>query len=157
VAKKLVLAEVPAEPRALELWAQHAAGMILFERARAAGIAAIDPELPEEHRRQAERAVDATMYALMMLIDGVSGGIANEERAVGLRFLVEIREGGRVTYSLDLSEGDGMCMGFHGWREGTSGSSPCSRSPAPGTNAPAVRERVSVACWRPACRRGRSA
>jgi hypothetical protein len=122
--RKLELAEPPSDPRALELWLQHAAGVILFERVRAAGLASIDPDSPADQRRQAERAVDATMYALMMLIDGVSGGIANAERAVGLRFLVELREGSRVNPSLDLSEGDGVCMGFHAWREGDFGDPP---------------------------------
>jgi hypothetical protein len=122
--RKLELAEPPSDPRALELWLQHAAGVILFERVRAAGLASIDPDSPTDQRRQAERAVDATMYALMMLIDGVSGGIANAERAVVLRFLVEMREGARVNHSLDLSEGDGVCMGFHAWREGDFGDHP---------------------------------
>jgi hypothetical protein len=96
---------------------------------RSAGLASIDPEAPADARRQAERAVDRTMYALMMLIDGVSGGIANAERAVRVRFFVEVREGARVTHSLDLGEGDGMCMGFHGWRDGDFGEDPVLASP----------------------------
>ena len=122
--RDLKLAEAPQEPRALALWAQHAAGHILFERVRAAGLADIDPDLPAAERRHAERAVDAAMYALMMLIDGVSGGIHDGERAVVLRFLVDVMEGERVTYSLDLGQGDGMCMGFHAWRDGDFGEHP---------------------------------
>jgi hypothetical protein len=122
--RKLELSAAPTEPRALELWAQHAAGLILFERVRAAGLASIDPQAPADQRRHAERAVDAAMYALMRLIDGVSGGIAGAERSVNLKFLVEVREGERVTYSLDLSDGDGMCMGYHLWREGNFGEDP---------------------------------
>jgi hypothetical protein len=120
----LELAEPPKGERAFELWVQHAAGRILFERVRAAGLASIDPTRSAEARHEAERAVDATMYALMMLVDGASGGIANAERGIALRLVVDVIERDRTAYSLDLSKGDGMCMGFHGWREGDFGDAP---------------------------------
>lgn len=128
--RELELARPPEDVRARELWIQHAAGTILFERVRAAGLAAIDPRADDGTRAMATEAVDAAMYALMMLIDGVSGGIEGAAHAVRLTFGVELVEGERVAATVDLRSGDGMCMGFHMWREGDFGEHPVLARPA---------------------------
>src|SRR5262245_13552766 len=56
------LAPPPTGKRALELWVQHAAGRILFDRVRAAGIAYVSPDLPDATRVAAESAIDASLY-----------------------------------------------------------------------------------------------
>jgi hypothetical protein len=100
---------------------QHAAGFILFEKVRAAGLATLDEGASVAVRAAVELAVDETMYALMMQIDGVSGGLRGANRALELKFGVELRKDNSKVAELDLRNGDGMCMGFHMWREGDFG------------------------------------
>src|SRR5262245_41165886 len=116
------LANPPTEPRSLELWLQHGAGFIFFEKVRAAGLATLAPDAPEEVRAAVELAVDATIYALMMQIDGVSGGLRGGEAEIALTFGVDLIKDDAVVANVDLRNGDGMCMGFHSWVDGDFGS-----------------------------------
>jgi hypothetical protein len=120
-ARNFALASPPEEPRALELWMQHAAGFILFERVRAAGLAILRSDVPNEVRSAVELAVDATLYALMSQMDGVSEGLGGNGHEIELTFGVTLRRGEETLSSVDLREGDGMCMGFHGWVDGDFG------------------------------------
>jgi hypothetical protein len=117
------LAPTPTSERERELWLQHAAGFILFEDVRAYAIARIDPKLDEVARDAARRAVDDALYGLMQVIDGVSAGLEDGPRRVHLDVSVLLVDSGKTT-SVRLADGDGMCMGIHGWREGDYGSSP---------------------------------
>jgi len=62
----------------------------------------------------------------MMVIDGVSGALRNDEHAVELSVVVQLlnRESGEIAEEIDLREGDGMCLGYHGWLEGDYGEDP---------------------------------
>lgn len=122
--RQLGLAEPPAERRSLELWLQHAAGTLIFEKIRAPGLATISESASPEVREAVKAAVDATIYALMMQIDGVSEPLIGEEHEVQLNFGVSLWRGETMVESLDLSEGDGMCIGYHGWLEGDFGEDP---------------------------------
>ena len=117
------LAEIPTDTERRELWLQHAAGSILFENVRRYALGEIDPSASAEVRRAAEKAVDDCMYGLMMLIDGVTGGLCNSEYEVALSMVTRLvaREGDKIVQELDLRDGDGVCMGFHGWKEGDFG------------------------------------
>ena len=69
------------------------------------------------------------MAGLMQVIDGVTGGLSNEDHTVYIDFVVRLatcRESGdgRVLSEIDLRDGDGMCMGYHGWLEGDFGAYP---------------------------------
>lgn len=119
--REFSLANPPAEPRMLELWLQHGAGFIFFERVRAAGLATLAPDAPEAIRAAVELAVDATTYALMMQIDGVSGGLRGAEAQIALTFGVDLLKNDAVVATVDLRNGDGMCMGFHSWVDGDFG------------------------------------
>ena len=124
---QLRLATPPSEPRALELWIQHAAGRILFEDVRGYARERIDPSLSAEARAHVEKGIDDAMYGLMMVIDGVDGCLKNDEHEVTIRVTARLRERSepyRVLTQIDLLEGDGMCMGYHGWREGDFGTDP---------------------------------
>jgi hypothetical protein len=121
------LCDRPTGERARELWIQHAAGFILFKGLRQGAIDKIDPELSEEAQRAARVSIDDTLYALMMLIDGVSGGLRNEHAEVKLRVVATYVESDDVAQELDLAEGDGMCMGYHGWMEEDFGNAPVAQ------------------------------
>src|SRR5262249_1430498 len=115
------LGEPPKESRGLEVWMQHAAGFVLFEKVRASGLATLDERASDAVRAAVELAVDATMYALMMQIDGVSGGLRGANRELELKFGVELRKNNSTVAQVDLRNGDGMCMGFHMWCDGDFG------------------------------------
>lgn len=119
------LAAVPPEGRARELWLQHAAGFILFQDVRDYARAEMRDGLPPEAREAALKAIDDALYGLMMVADGVSGSLRGERGAVRLALSARLMgPDGENLQSLDLAEGDGMCMGFHGWREGDFGRDP---------------------------------
>lgn len=122
------LASPPEEARLRELWLQHAAGFILMENVRQAAIDQLAPELSAEERAAAVAAVNATMYQLMSVIDGVKTGLSNSQYQVDLRMIVQLQRNdadqASVLEHLDLRDGDGMCMGIHGWLEGDYGACP---------------------------------
>jgi hypothetical protein len=74
----------------------------------------------------------------MMVIDGVSGGISNANQNVFIDFVVRLakREDSKddgLLEEVDLRQGDGMCMGYHGWLEGDFGRHPvAARRPSEG-------------------------
>ena len=122
---QLELQPPPRDDRSFELWLQHAAGRILFEDVRGYALERVDPELSPDTRAAAEKAINDAVYGLMMVIDGVSGTLGNDQQAVELSVIVKLhdQESGETT-ELDLKEGDGMCMGYHGWLEGDYGKDP---------------------------------
>lgn len=126
------LASPPSEHRARELWLQHAAGFILFEDVRRYARNKLDPKLDPGVRAAAERAIDDTLYGLMMVIDGVTGALGNDEMLVRVKVAVELvrrsAEQEKPLEQLDLQDGDGVCMGYHGWLEGDFGRSPVAQA-----------------------------
>jgi hypothetical protein len=123
------LAMPPEEPRERELWLQHAIGFMLFADVRGYAIERIDPALSPEARAAAEKGIDDAVYGLMMVMDGVTGSLSNSAYRAELKFLARLinrsaPEQEQVEMELDLANGDGMCMGFHGWLENDFGTSP---------------------------------
>lgn len=134
------LTSPPKDPRARELWLQHAAGFILFEDSRAYAIDRIDPALAPKARAAVIQGIDDALYGLMMVADGVSGHLSNELDEISLALLVRHSRksssgDSAVVEELDLQNGDGMCMGIHGWHAGDFGEPPPAvvrdASPAP--------------------------
>ena len=125
-----ILSLPPSEPRALELWLQHAAGFILFEDMRQYAIQQIDPGLSADAQAAARKGIDDAVYGLMMILDGVTGGLSNQQYRVNLRTTVELTDcnSQRTLSEVDLADGDGMCMGYHGWRDGDFGEVPLVES-----------------------------
>jgi hypothetical protein len=133
----------PKDPRARELWLQHAAGFILFQDSRAYAIDRIDPRLDSNARAAVVKGIDDALYGLMMIVDGVSGQLANDLDEVSIAMLVRhsSKSGdSALLEELDLRDGDGMCMGIHGWREGDFGEHPPAVTRNAGPAKPAVRK-----------------
>lgn len=63
------------------------------------------------------------MYGLMMVIDGVSGVLKSGPQSVEFSVTARLvnREQPGIAAELDLRDGDGMCMGYHGWLDGAYG------------------------------------
>jgi hypothetical protein len=119
------LASPPLDDRARALWLQHAVGFILFEDVRRHAQERIDPCLDHVAREAAHKAIDDALYGLMMVVDGVTGALGNTTHTVSLDFSVRLAADDVSCETLDLrQDGDGMCMGFHSWREGNFGVDP---------------------------------
>lgn len=121
------LTSPPHGERDLELWIQHAAGLIIFEDVRESAIRQLDGNLSSEARAAALKAIDDTVYGMMEVIDGTSGWLQNEKHRVSLAVTVRLtdRDTDETIAQVNLTEnGDGMCMGFHGWKEGDFGKHP---------------------------------
>ena len=123
------LVDPPTEPRARELWLQHAAGLIIFEDVRRYARERINPAITGEMRVAVEKGIDDAVGGLMQVIDGVTGGLSNASHIVYIEFIVRLAARGesgkdRVLSEVDLRNGDGMCMGYAGWLEGDFGKHP---------------------------------
>jgi hypothetical protein len=123
-----VLASPPKSGRDLELWLQHGVGFILFEDVRRYALKQIDPSLDDAVQAAARKAIDDALYGLMMVLDGVTGALQSTEHRLDLQVLARLTtrspDGTDRVAKLDLAEGDGLCMGYHGWLEGDFGSDP---------------------------------
>jgi hypothetical protein len=122
-----LLADAPVEPRARELWLQHAAGFILFEDVRRYAMERIDPALSGDARAAVQKGIDDAVYGLMMVIDGVTGGLSNQAQSVYIDFVVRFATSTgerKIESEVDLRRGDGMCMGYHMWLQGDFGTTP---------------------------------
>ena len=113
------LSEPPTDPRTRELWLQHAAGFIIFEDARQYAIDEIPDNYSEDQRAAALKAIDDAIYGMMTIIEGMAGELENDKHRVSLQTKVKLQrlEESDTEEELDLADGDGMCMGFHGWKE----------------------------------------
>jgi hypothetical protein len=123
------LTSPPKDARARELWIQHAAGFILFQDSRAYAIDRIDTRLTPKARAAVIKGIDDALYGLMMIVDGVSGQLANDSDEISIAMLVrhsrKLPSGNAALIEeLDLQDGDGMCMGIHSWRDGDFGEHP---------------------------------
>ena len=120
----------PADAHARDLWLQHAAGWIVIRDVRQRALSRIDPSLPEAAQAAARQAVDDTVYALMQYMDGVSGQLDGPNFSLELHTSIALLDAdGKVAQALDLRDGDGMCMGFHGWVAGDFGADLLANSP----------------------------
>ena len=121
-----ILSEPPSDPRQRELWLQHAIGFVLFQDVRDYALQQVDGSLKDDEKSAAIKAINDAVYGLMMVLDGVTGSLSNESRRVNLRVFAELVDvkTDEVVESLDLMDGDGMCMGYHGWIENDFGDNP---------------------------------
>ena len=126
---RLTSPDDPPSDRQRELWLQHAAGLILVEDVARYAEDRLDPGLAPEVRAVAEAAIRDALYGLMMVADGVSGTLCGEDERITVSVVVRRECDGEVVEELDLSDGDGACMGFHGWIEGDFGGLPVARDP----------------------------
>jgi hypothetical protein len=123
------LADPPSKQRDRELWIQHTAGFIFFEDIRKYAIEQIDPSIKGKNRKAVLKGIDDAVYGLMMVIEGVSGSLKNDHHEVLVDFIARYQNreesfGGEISLEKNLREGDGMCMGFHGWLQGDYGKDP---------------------------------
>ncbi|MEJ5103859.1 MULTISPECIES: hypothetical protein [Chryseobacterium] len=112
---KKKLANPPSDKRDRELWMQHGVGYIVFENIRKYAIGNIPSEIDETLREAHLKAIDNTIYGMMMQMDGIFNPLENENYHLALQTNIVLYKDGKVIEELNTLDGDGMCMGFHGW------------------------------------------
>jgi hypothetical protein len=119
------LASPPKEERDRELWLQHAAGHIIFDKIRQYAIKRIPKEYDDSTKEKIIAGIDDALYGYMMMLDGVFQPLSNEfyEVSIDTRILLAKKDG-EIVHAINTLDGDGMCMGFHGWKEGDFGEDP---------------------------------
>lgn len=115
------LTNPPADERARELWLQHAAGFIVFQDVRQYAIDKIPDNTPYDIKAKIIKGIDDAVYGLMMLMDGVSGRVSNDDYTVTLESVIHLEHHDEILTELNTTDGDGMCMAYHGWKEGDFG------------------------------------
>ena len=114
----------PSEEHARWIRAGNTFGRHLMAAARDYAFRRIAKDTPPAQRQLAEKAALDAIYGVMMLLDGVAGSpIDDQHRAqyvLSLRVLSESEDGPVEQFEL-APEGDGLCMGFHGWVAGNFG------------------------------------
>lgn len=118
------LTNPPKDERSKELWLQHAAGFIIFQDMRKYAIDRIPIDVNGDEREKIIAGIDDAIYGLMMMMDGASGTLANDEYMVRIESKILLEHRNEVVHEINTLDGDGMCMGFHGWKEGDFGEDP---------------------------------
>ncbi len=108
--------------RELGLWLQNAAGILIFENMRNYAINKIPEGLTIERKKEIIQGIDNAIYGLMMMMDGVTGTLENENYSVRIENKIVLQKNGERILEIDTLESDGMCMGFHGWQENDFGN-----------------------------------
>ncbi len=114
---KKILNNPPKDERERELWLQNVAGFLIFENVRNYSINKIPKTINEENRKEIIKGIDNAIYGLMMIMDGVTGALENENYSVRIENKILLEQNGKRILEIDTLESDGMCMGFHGWIE----------------------------------------
>lgn len=81
----------------------------------------IPVDADEKTKEQILNGIDDAIYGLMMIMDGVVGTLKNEEYKVTIENNIILEKNGEILQSINTLDGDGMCMGFHGWKDGDFG------------------------------------
>ncbi|WP_143448515.1 hypothetical protein [Kineosporia sp. A_224] len=121
-----VLSEVPDEARSRELWMQHAIGYVLMAQMREYAVARIPQDASIEARQLAMRVLDHALFGLMEICDGFNGPLRSptHEFSVDLVGTLRRSDDETVVARQTLFDGDGACMGVHGWLDGDFGEAP---------------------------------
>jgi hypothetical protein len=122
------LTSPPEDERARELWLQHAAGFIVFNDMREYAIKRIPDDTDDKTREKIISGIDDAVYGLMMIMDGVTGFLRNDEYTVSIKNKIRLQRGNEVMQEIDTLDGDGMCMGYHGWKDGDFGDDAICRN-----------------------------
>lgn len=118
---KPILANPPEKDRDRELWMQHAAGVLVFENIRKYALDQIDLDTDETTKEKITKGINDTIYGLMMQMDGIFDALENEEYRLELQSNIVLSKNDEVIEEINTLDGDGMCMGYHGWIVGDFG------------------------------------
>ena len=113
--------EWPTNPRTRWVQAGNTFGRHLMDAAKEYAFDRIPKSIPAADREIVQRAALDAIYGMMMLLDGVADSEIDEAHRIEYVLLARVRE---ISESYDAieefelaPEGDGLCIGFHGWVE----------------------------------------
>jgi len=115
------LASPPIEDRTRELWLQHAAGYIIFRDMKGYAVNNIPADTDDDTRKKIIDGIEDTIYGMMMMMDGVVGTLKNDDYTIKIESNILLERDGLTIRNINTFYGDGMCMGFHDWKEGDFG------------------------------------
>lgn len=110
------LTNPPNDERKRELWLQHAAGFILFQDIKKYAVDQIPIGTDDNTKEKIIMGIDDAIYGLMMIMDGVTGSLKNDEYAINIKNIITLEKNGDVIQEINTLSSDGMCMGFHSWK-----------------------------------------
>ena len=124
--EKPSLTDPPPPGRDRHLWLNHAAGYLLMRDIRDYATSSIDSSLSAAEEAAARKAIDDTMYGLMMLLDGVPEPFRNKDLELSFepRFVLRSVGEDAPLETLDRKDFEGFCMGFWYWQDGDFGEYP---------------------------------
>ncbi|MBU6954977.1 MULTISPECIES: hypothetical protein [unclassified Hahella] len=113
----------PKEQYSRKVSASHAFGEHLFNKVRKEALYSMRSYESDRDRELVEETVDATLYAMMQLLDGIFLNAIDEKHQAEYALIQRVRdnEGVLLEESELAPDGEGLCMGFQGWREGDFG------------------------------------
>jgi hypothetical protein len=114
----------PSDPHARWVQAANTFGRHLMAAARDYAFGRIPESAPPEVREAAEKAALDAIYGVMMLLDGVANAKMDKSHRVEYALFARVRKANQPdpVEQFELApDGDGLCMGYHGWVAGHSG------------------------------------
>jgi hypothetical protein len=124
--ERLDVGELPDDSHARLIHLTNAFGRVLFDTARAPSLKRVG-SLPEPIQREAAEISDGAIYGATQVLDGVTPPIGNAELDIKFVLTARLRDRktGRVVEEIELGpNGEGLCMGFAGWKAGDFGTLP---------------------------------
>ena len=105
---------------------QHAIGYVVMAQMREYAVERIPSDASREARQLAMRVLDHALFGLMEICDGYNVPLRNptHEFTVDLVGTLRRRDDDTVVATQSLYEGEGACMGVHGWLDGDFGEEP---------------------------------
>ena len=114
----------PSDPHARWIEAGNTFGRHLMAAARDYAFKQVPESAPSAVREAAEKAALDAIYGMMMLLDGVVDTKIDNAHRVEYVLLARVLriKGGQAAEQFELApDGDGLCMGYHGWAAGDFG------------------------------------
>lgn len=93
-------------------------GAQLFTTAREEQISNLSESLTERERTIAVESIDNTLYAVLMMLDGVADLKLDSKHSTEYSLMQRVfDEESKLVSEIELApNGDGLCMGFHDWK-----------------------------------------
>jgi hypothetical protein len=99
------LTNPPIDERSKELWLQHTAGFIIFQDMRNYAIDRIPLDTNEETKEKIISGIDDSIYGLMMIMDGVTGSLENDNYSVRLENKILLEKNNEVIMEINTLNG----------------------------------------------------
>lgn len=95
----------------------HTFGIHLMQAARDEAISAIPADATERERQLATKAAFDALYGVAQLLDGVADSDIDDDHRIEYALHARVRDSEwNEIESIELDpDGDGICMGIHGW------------------------------------------